>query len=314
MALSVREAEWHAQRRQGIGASDIPAIAGISTFATPIDVWQSKMGLVEPNAETPLTRWGHLLEPVIADEFSVQTGIKVRRLARAVKYRDWPILFAHLDRTAGDSILECKSSMSTKGWTDTEIPDAVQLQVQGQLACADKERAYVAALIGYRDFRVYSIPRDREMFADLILPLLREFWQLVESETPPEPDGSEGYGAFVRRRFPKDDGTERAATPEEHLIGSALAEATAAKELAEVREAELKQRLMDAMGTTTKLDGPGWRASWKQSKDRLITHWDLIADGLLRQLPEAERTALVSMHTETKAGSRPLLFKVTEGE
>lgn len=327
-ALSIVDAAWHAQRRQGIGASDVPAIAGISTYAKPIDVWQQKVGLVEPQAETPLTRWGHLLEPVIADEFTTVTGIKVRRLSRAVHYRDWPVLFAHLDRTAGDAILECKSAMSSKGWGETgtnEIPDAVALQVQAQLAAADREVAHVAALIGYRDFRHYTIQRDRALFDEAIMPLLREFWQLVETETPPEPDGSDSYGRFLRDRTPTDDGTERAATPEEQVVGNQYVEVLATKVAAEIREEELKQRLMDAMGTTTKLDGPGWRISWKQSKDRETVAWKLLAGALRAAIVDARESgisaidaldldALESIYTESKPGSRPFLFTVNAGE
>lgn len=314
-ALSVHEAEWHAQRAKGIGASDVPAIAGLSSYASPIDIWQQKVGLTEPSEETPLTRWGHLLEPVIAEEAERELGVKFRRLSRAVHYTDWPILFAHLDRTSAEAILECKSSMSTKGWGESgssEVPDSVALQVQAQLACADKELAYVAALIGYRDFRTYRVARDREFFGDLVLPILREFWTLVETNTPPEPDGSDAYGSFVRRRFPTDAGTERQATPEEHLIAAALAVAVRDKKEAEAREAELKQRLMLAMGETQKLDGPGWRVSWKRSKDRVVTHWDLIAKGLLNQQDEETASALVSMHSDIEEGRRPFLFTTTE--
>ena len=317
MALSVHEAAWHAQRAKGIGASDVPAIAGVSSWATPIDIWQAKVGLTEPNPETALTRWGQLLEPVVAEEAERVLGVKFRRLARAVHYKEWPVLFAHLDRTSSEAILEVKTSMTTKGWGDdgsSAVPDAVALQVQAQLACADKELAYVAALIGYRDFRTYRIERDRPLFDDLILPVLREFWTLVETNTPPEPDGSDGYGSFVRRRFPKDAGDERAATPEEQLLGAALIAATAERERAEAHEAELKQRLMAAMGTTGRLDGPDWRATWRQSKDRETTRWDLIADGLLRQLPTEEREALVSIHTEVKPGSRPFIFRTVGDE
>jgi putative phage-type endonuclease len=316
-ALSVHEADWHAQRAKGIGASDVPAIAGVSTYATPIDIWQEKVGLMGPSPETALSRWGNLLEPVIAEEAERVLGLKFRRLARAVHYADWPILFAHLDRTSSDAILECKSSMTTKGWGldgSDDVPDYVALQVQAQLAASGKELAYVAALIGYRDFRTYRITRDRTFFGDLVEPLLREFWTLVETNTPPEPDGSDGYGSFVRRRFPTSSGDERAATPEEHLIGAALIQTTVELKRAEAREAELKQRLMSAMGSTGKLDGPGWRAIWRQQKDRSTVHWDLIADGLLRTLPETERSALLSIHTEMKAGTRPFLFKSTEGD
>lgn len=317
MAISIHEAEWHAQRAKGIGASDVPAIAGVSSWATPIDVWQSKVGLTEPTPETALTRWGQLLEPVVAEEAERVLGIKFRRLARAVHYKEWPVLFAHLDRTSSEAILEVKTSMTTKGWGDdgsSAVPDAVALQVQAQLACADKELAYVAALIGYRDFRTYRIERDRPLFDDLILPVLREFWTLVETNTPPEPDGSDGYGSFVRRRFPRDAGDGRLATPEEQMLGSALIVARRERETAEAREKELIQRLQVAMKEAGRLEGPGWTATWRTSKDRVTTQWELIADGLLRTLPAEERDALVSMHTDTKPGSRPFLFKSTEGE
>ena len=333
-ALDVRTAEWHAERQKGIGASDVPAIAGVSTFAQPIDVWQQKLGLVDQGEDSPMLRWGRLLEPVVAEEAEVVLGRKFRRLARAVRYRDWPILFAHLDRTSADAILEVKTSMTTKGWGESgtaEIPDAVALQVQAQLACADKETAYVAALLGYRDFRWYEITRDRPLFDDAILPLLREFWTLVETQTPPEPDGSDAYGQFIRRAYRVDDGTERVATPEEQLIARQLAGVLADKTAAEIKEEELRQRLMDAMGHTTKLEGPGWKVTWRKSKDTERTKWELVAksyrEAIERELAMVDAgdmsetalpsrddlDAIASLYTETKIGPRPFLFKITEG-
>lgn len=322
MTLDVRSPEWHAERRKGIGASDVPAIAGISPSAKPIDVWLQKVGLAEPSEDTPLMRWGRLLEPVIADEFAAQTGRKVRRLGRAVRYRDWPILFAHLDRRVdGGGILECKSSMTTHGWGESgsaDVPDHVALQVQAQLAAANQEVAHVAALIGYRDFRVYEILRDRELFEDAILPLLREFWRLVETETPPDPDGSEAYDGFLRRRNAADDGSVRVATPEEQLVAAALADVTRQKARLEESEKRLKQRLMDAMGPLSVLEGPGWRVTWKKAKDSERVKWELVAQAYRRLVEEvaADRAsdldAIQSLYTETKAGNRPFLFKPAE--
>lgn len=317
MSALARSPEWHEERRRGIGASDVPAIAGISGFASPIDVWEQKTGRVEPNAENAMTRWGTLLEPVIADEFAVKTGLKVRRIARAVRYRDWPILFAHLDRqVVGGGILECKSSMTTRGWGESgtsEVPDHVALQVQAQLACADAEVAHVAALIGYRDFRTYLIARDRPLFEDDVLPLLKEFWTLVETDTPPEADGSESFGSYLRRRFPTDSGDERVATPEETLIASDFAATKAMRIAAEIKEEELAQRLMASMGESSKLTGPGWHVTWRQSKPRTVTDWKSIADGFLRQADDDVASALFSMHTESKPGARPFRFVVNEG-
>jgi putative phage-type endonuclease len=315
LANAAGSAEWHDERRRGIGASDVPAIAGISTWQAPIDIWQAKLGLVQPPEDSALTSWGRILEAPIADEAERVTGRKFRRLSRAVKYRDWPILFAHLDRTSTDAILEVKSSMQTRGWGETgsaDVPDHVALQVQAQLACADKETAIVAALIGYRDFRWFEVPRDRELFEDHIMPLLREFWTLVETETPPEPDGSEEFGRYLRRRYATDDGTARAATPEEQLLASELVRVKAAKHAAEIKEEELVQRLQASMGDAGRLDGPGWHATWKQSKASMRTDWKSIADGLLRQQDDEVASFLVSTHSEMRPGSRPFLFKVHE--
>lgn len=308
---------WHEERRQGIGASDVPAIAGISGWQSPVDVWQQKVGLIEPSPETPLTRWRTLLEPVIAEEAERVTGRKFRRLARAVRYHDWPILFAHLDRTSSEAILECKSSMTTRGWGETgtaEVPDHVALQVQAQLACAGKETAVVAALIGYRDFRWYEVPRDRALFEDHVLPLLREFWTLVETNTPPEPDGSEAFGAYLRRRYPTDDGQSRPATPEEHLLAGELVRVRADRIAAEMKEEELVQRLQASMADAGRLDGPGWHATWKQSKDSLRTDWKSIAQSLLRQQDDEAASWLISTSSELKPGARPFRFVVDEGD
>jgi putative phage-type endonuclease len=313
----VKSDEWHAERRTGIGASDVPAIAGMSSFATPIDVWQQKVGRVEPNPETPMTRWGTLLEPVIADEFAAVTGRKLRRVERALRYRDWPILFAHLDRRVeGGGVLECKKSMSTRGWGETgsaDVPPHVALQVQTQLACADQETGFVAALLGYSDFRWFEIPRDRDLFEDAILPLLRQFWRQVETETPPEPDGSESYGAFLRRTYATDTGETRTATPEETLIAAELIEVRAAKEAAAIKDDELTQRLQDAMRDTSRLDGPGWHITWRQSKPRVITDWKAIAGALLPS-DDTAREHIIRGATEQKPGNRPFLLKLSEGD
>jgi putative phage-type endonuclease len=316
-ALDVRTAEWHDERRKGIGASDVPAIAGVSPWQKPIDVFEEKVGRAEPPEESPAMRWGTLLEPVIADEAERVTGRKFRRLSRAVRYHDWPVLFAHLDRTSSEAVLEVKKSMSTSGWGDAgtaAVPDHVALQVQAQLACADKELAVVAALLGYSDFRVYEVPRDRALFDDAILPLLREFWHLVETDTPPAPDGSDSYGAFLRKRYHTDDGSQRAATPEEQLVARELVRVRATRTAAEIREEELVQRLQASMGEASRLDGPGWHATWKRSKDSLRTDWKLIAEGLLRQQDDETAKGLTSMYSELKPGPRPFRFVVSAGE
>ena len=63
-------------RKTGIGASEIGAVAGLSPYAGPLDIYLRKLELVEDNAgEAAL--WGQRLEPIIAEEYERRTGIKL---------------------------------------------------------------------------------------------------------------------------------------------------------------------------------------------------------------------------------------------
>lgn len=293
LALVPQTREWHEARRQGIGASDVPAIAGMSSYGTPLTVWEQKTGRAEPQPDNAQLEWGRRLEPVIAEAFSEHAGIPIRRRLREVRYREWPVLFAHLDRMTPEGPLEIKSAMTTRGWGETgssEVPPHVGLQVQAQLVCSDRTRGFVAALIGYRDFRWYEIERDDALIEESLLPLLREFWALVETDTPPAPDGSESYGAFLRRLHPRDERPERPATPEESLIVARLLEARQVRAAAAQAEAELEQRVMDAIAADGGLIGDGWRISFRASRE---TDWAGIA-------AECGATPdLIAAHTKT---------------
>ncbi len=44
----MNEQQWHEWRRQGIGASDIGVLMGYSNYATPLDLYQIKVGEKQP--------------------------------------------------------------------------------------------------------------------------------------------------------------------------------------------------------------------------------------------------------------------------
>lgn len=294
--------EWHAQRRAGIGGSDAPIIAGVG-YRSLVELWAEKRGEREADdAGNALTEWGQRLEAAVAEAAGERLGVALRRQTRAVHYRPWPVAFAHLDYRAAGEPLEIKTSMRTEGWGEDgseTVPAPVYVQVQHQLACADAPSSHVAALIGYRDFRMYRIRFDPEFWAQLEAAE-RDFWQLVSDGTPPEPDGTEGYRAFLRARYPADEGIERVATPEEQLLGAERIAAAAAAREATARLDAIDQRIQTAMKTAAVLIGPGWRVSWRQSKDRRVVDWPAV---------EAAVPDVVAAHASLKPGSRPFLFK-----
>ena len=55
-----------------------------------------------------------------------------------------------------------------------------------------------------------------------------------------------------------------------------------------------------------------FHVTWKRTKDRTETDWKSLAAGLLHQMPETERAALVGLHSAVREGFRP--FRVTVGK
>ena len=66
-------------------------------------------------------------------------------------------------------------------------PDEYFLQVQHYMAVTGYGGCYIAALIGGNTFRWKFVPRDEELIA-MLVQLEADFWQHVQSETPPPLD------------------------------------------------------------------------------------------------------------------------------
>jgi putative phage-type endonuclease len=188
---SGREA-WLAERRKGIGGSDVAAILGLSRWKTPLDVYLEKIGEAPATVETEPMRWGTLLEPVILAEFSRRTGVAVEKPAAIIRDPGFPWMLASLDGWAPEleAVVECKTARSADGWGDDgsgEIPAYYQTQVAHYLAVTGARVAFVPALIGASEFRVYQVERDDVLIRDMV-EAERAFWHdHVLAGVPPEP-------------------------------------------------------------------------------------------------------------------------------
>lgn len=83
---------WLEARRTGIGASDAPAIAGLSPWKTALAVYADKVNGAADHPLTPAQAWGLRLEPAIAAAYSEQTGID------AIMPPPWPVRCRRLSR------------------------------------------------------------------------------------------------------------------------------------------------------------------------------------------------------------------------
>lgn len=178
---------WIAERRTGIGSSDAAAVVGLCPFRTALSVYLDKLGLFPDRHETPAMAWGRRLEEVVAVAFAEETGMSLDHGGGLVRHRQWHWMIATPDRLTERGVLECKTARTAEGWgppgTD-QVPRSYMIQIQHQLEVLDMEQGWIAVLIGGQDFRVYEIPRCREIAASLI-DMEGRFWRSVVAKDPP---------------------------------------------------------------------------------------------------------------------------------
>ena len=66
-------AEWHEHRRKHRNASETAAVLGVSPWMTPYQLWQIKLGLVEPEVTAAMLH-GTQLEPMARAAYETLTG------------------------------------------------------------------------------------------------------------------------------------------------------------------------------------------------------------------------------------------------
>lgn len=187
---------WHEARRTFIGASDAPAVLGISPWATPLDVWASKLNIGQQFEGNLSTDMGHALEQMIADEWCKQSGKTLIAPRATVRHYDHPNIAASVDREVSDpgdyELVECKYVGPTTAhqWRNG-VPVYVQAQCQVQMAVTGAKRVHVAALIvDYGpQFFTAVIERDDNVI-DEIIGRLNQFWaDHIEAGARPDTDG-----------------------------------------------------------------------------------------------------------------------------
>lgn len=255
-------------RKSYLGGTDVAAILGLSPYRAPIDVWREKTGLSEGVEQTERMRLGQLLEDVIADAYTEQTGRKVRRTS-LVRHPEFDFLGGNPDRlVVGErGVFEAKASASTRGYGEDDVPPHVRVQVVWYCGLTERDWADVVLLAGM-GLRIIRVPHDGALFRDMS-QFAVEWWQrhVVNGEEP-APDGTESYRRHLAEKYPLDMGMEIVATPEQSLLADELRDAIAAEKAAKERKQGLQNRLAAAMGEASVLIGDGWRVTWKTDAGR----------------------------------------------
>jgi putative phage-type endonuclease len=294
--------EWYALRQASVGGSDIPVLLGLSPYRSEASLAREKAG--EPTAEPDekqarLFRLGLALEPVIRDEDALKHGTKIRRVNRTHVHPEYPWAIASLDfeRVGERTIVEAKASRS--GRWDGELPQDVEAQVRWQMGVAGYPLAHVACLRSGSDLVCYDVEHDAETF-DGLVSIAQDFRRRL-AEGGPFAENA----ASIKARYPADDGSTLEA---DHDLAEAVRALVALRERRKALDADderLETAVKSQMGAATVLVGPDFRVTWKRTKDVAQVDWRVVAEGLLRMVPETDRDAVVGLATVVRPGFRP---------
>ena len=289
---------WLDARRDMITGTDIPVLLSLSPYKCEADLADEKAGAEQPEPSLRM-RIGSAVQGLIGEEYSRRTGRRVQAVHGMVRHPDVEWAAASPDfRVVGDKrLVEAKRSASRTRFADG-VPQDIEAQVAWQLGCAGLPVADVAVLTD-DDLLVFEQPADPALFSDL-LDIAADFRRRLAAGGPFARDA-----ARIRRDHPRDDGGELMADdPLIEAVHSLAATRTERKRL-EAAEDELETLIKGRMGDMALLVGPDFRVSWKTTKDVMTVDWKSVADGLLRQIPEAEAQALVGIATTARPGMRP---------
>lgn len=319
---------WLAERRTGIGGSDIAAILGLSPWKTAVDVWLDKTGQKTDDTigDAEAVRWGTLLEDVVAREYSDRTERAVQRVNRILRHpaHEWAI--GNIDRAivapgsrvrvaddggsllGADGLLEAKTASAYKAgeWgrdgNEDAVPVHYQAQVMWYLGITGQPWCDVAALIGGQRMIIRRVHRDDETIAAM-LERAHEFWHRhVLTRTPPEAAKAKD----VERLFPADNGEVVEADEELLVAYNAAREAKARIAQAEADYEAAVERIKLALGERSALTLNGKPlVTWKAAKPTRRTDWKALVHHHW-PVPPAE---LVEQFTTETPGSRRFILK-----
>ena len=213
--------QWHKQRLNTLGGSEIACVLGHSKYGSSYTVFLDKMQISKPFTGNKFTRFGIALEPIIREwvqsDFKETTGIelKVEEYPFMMVSKELPFLSANIDGIArmnkdyeyfrngetgeikkieaneliGIEIKTAGEFMKDQ-WADDILPSAYYCQVAQYLFVTGMKHFLIVYLIG-RDVKWKVISRD-----DADIEILKEaatsFWNNnILLKVPPSPIGLE---------------------------------------------------------------------------------------------------------------------------
>jgi putative phage-type endonuclease len=214
---------WLAERKTGIGGSDVAALVGIDKYRSRWDVYWSKVETEQDRSGPPseAALWGTLMQEVIGQEWARRAGVglspgKLTRMAGRPHVLGTPDF---LTLEGPQRVVEVKAVGNwafTNDWGNgAHVPGYYLCQVQWYLAVTGLESAIVVALVAGARLHTFEVQRDQAAIVQL-LAAADEFWSdHVQARKAPEPDGKMSTRKAIEARYAAPEYEKRTILPEE---------------------------------------------------------------------------------------------------
>ncbi len=332
------------ERRTAIGASEIAALAGLSKWASPIQIWRAKVEGVALETtyamelgnefEAPIARvWARMNQRFVANVATLRHPTKPYAIAtpdRAVYVTAAARGDARSKKTDvrdAEKLLQVKSTnwrmRSLWGSEGTDsIPDEYLCQAHWEGAVAGQQIVDFAVDFDKTKLCEYRVTVSLEVFEKLYEIAERFMVDHVLTGTPPPPDASDAYGEYLASAFPRQtrdtlDPVEDAETIVEDI--RLFARLKSAEKRIELIKKLLYHRIAQRISGATGITGSFGKITFKATKDKRVTNWQKVADEALRiaglvvqSMPEGDDRAalaedvrkLIDANTKTVPGYR----------
>ncbi len=274
--LDMPREQWLELRKKGIGGSDAAAIVGLNRWRSAFDVYADKLGLKPEIPDNEAMRQGRDLEQYVSERFMEATGKKVRRRNAMLQHPEHTFMTANVDRwVVGENAgLECKTTsvLNKYKFSKGEFPPNYYVQCMHYMAVTGADRWYLAVLVLNKAFHVFVIERD-EAEIQALIEAEKSFWyDHVQRQIPPAPDGSEATSELIKQLFPEArERAEVALFGYEDKIQQYLTLDAQVKELEQERD-KIKQELQLALADSEIGRAQGYIVEWKnQTRQTLDT-------------------------------------------
>jgi putative phage-type endonuclease len=241
---------WLAERRKGIGGSDLAALFGEAKYGnTEYAVWADKTGRSDELVQNEAMEWGVRFEDAVAEKFGDETGLGSIK-AGLMRSKQVPQLLASVDRLTDDGQgLECKF----QGWFMAKeygndqlplIPRQFYWQMVEYMAVTGRKGWWLAALCGQKFFIRHLSREQCQADIDRVLELVPAWWQQYVYEDNVPENGKPG----------EELETSKDLKIEASIPGMVVADVARWRELREVAKAakeeldEIKARMKQELG------------------------------------------------------------------